>query len=72
MKKLIKNYLIVFIVIALFIALLFIFPYNKEGIIENSANYFFEMALILPAVMILMGLFNVWISEKTVANYLGK
>jgi len=72
MKKLIKNYLILFIVIAIFIALLFIFPYNKEGIIENSANYFFEMALILPAVMILMGLFNVWISEKTVANYLGK
>ena len=72
MKKLIRNYLCLSIVIAIFIVLLFIFPQNKESIIENSVNYFFEMALILPAVMILMGLFNVWISEKTVANYLGK
>lgn len=72
MKKIIKNYLILFIVIAIFIVLLFIFPQNKESIIENSTNYFIEMILILPAVMILMGLFTVWISEKTVANYLGK
>ncbi len=72
MKKLIRNYLILFIVIVIFIVLLFIFPQNKESIIGNSANYFFEMILILPAVMVLMGLFNVWISEKTVVNYLGK
>ena len=72
MKKLVRNYLMLLIVIMLFVVLLFIFPQNKEAIIENSANYFFEMILILPAVMILMGLFNVWISEKAVANYLGK
>jgi len=71
-KKLVRNYLMLLIVIMLFVVLLFIFPQNKEAIIENSANYFFEMILILPAVMILMGLFNVWISEKAVANYLGK
>lgn len=30
------------------------------------------MILILPAVIVLMGLFNVWISKKTITTYLGK
>jgi uncharacterized membrane protein YraQ (UPF0718 family) len=72
MKKIIRNYLISVIVIAIFITVLFVFPQNKNSIIDNSINYFLEMMLILPAVMILMGLFNVWVSEKSVANYLGK
>ena len=72
MKKLIRNYLLSIAVIVIFLIILFIFPQNKTSIIENSKNYFFEMILILPAVMILMGLFNVWISEKAVTNYLGK
>ncbi len=72
MKKIIRNYIISVIVIAIFITLLFVFPQNKNSIIDNSINYFLEMMLILPAVMILMGLFNVWVSEKSVTNYLGK
>jgi len=72
MKKVIRNYILSAIVIAIFIILLFVFPQNKNSIIDNSINYFLEMILIIPAVMILMGLFNVWISEKSVTNYLGK
>ncbi len=72
MKKIIRNYIISVIVIVIFITLLFVFPQNKNSIIDNSINYFLEMMLILPAVMILMGLFNVWVSEKSVTNYLGK
>lgn len=72
MKKVIRNYILSAIVIAIFITVLFVFPQNKNSIIDNSINYFLEMMLILPAVMILMGLFNVWVSEKSVTNYLGK
>lgn len=72
MKKLIRNYLFCVAIIIIFIAILFIFPQNRESIIENTNNYFLEMVLILPSVMILMGLFNVWISKKAVTNYLGR
>jgi len=72
MKKIIKNYIFSAVAIAIFIIILFNFPQNKNIIVDNSINYFLEMILILPAVMILMGLFNVWVSEKSVTNYLGK
>ncbi len=71
-KRLMKSYGIVLIVIFVFTAILFYFPQNKDKIVESSTNYFLEMLLILPAVLILMGLFGVWISKETVNKYLGK
>ena len=71
-KRLMKSYGIVLIVILVFTATLFYFPQSKDEIIGYSTNYFLEMLLILPAVMILMGLFSVWISKETVMKYLGK
>ncbi len=72
MKKLVKNYIISAVVFAIFILLLVIFPQNKTSIVNNSVKYLFEMIFILPAVIVLMGLFNVWISKKTITQYLGK
>ncbi len=37
-----------------------------------SWEYFQEMVFILPAVMILMGLFAVWVSREMVVRYLGR
>jgi len=71
-KRLMKSYGIVLILILVFAAMLFYFPQSKDKIIEYSTTYFFDMLLILPAVMILMGLFSVWISKETVIKYLGK
>jgi len=71
-KKLMKSYGIVLIVILMFTAMLFYFPQSKDNVIGHSTTYFLEMILILPAVMILMGLFSVWISKEIVIKYLGK
>jgi len=71
-KGLVINYGIVLIAIFIFTTTLFYFPQSKNKIIGYSTNYFLEMLLILPAVMILMGLFSVWISKEAVTKSLGK
>ncbi|MCK5200672.1 MAG: hypothetical protein KAR21_20095, partial [Spirochaetales bacterium] len=67
-----KGSIVVFtgIVIAAVI-LLALYPENRSPSIMASYNLFIEFILILPAVMVLMGLFSVWISKETVVKYLG-
>ena len=40
--------------------LLSIFPDRKHMVIGASSNFFIEMMLILPAIMVMLGLFEVW------------
>jgi len=54
------------------IALLLFFPDKQKIIGKISWNFFIDMIAILPAVMILMGLFNVFVSKEMIAKYLGK
>jgi len=35
-------------------------------------GYFVQMMMILPAVMVMIGLFSVWVSEEMVIKYLGR
>ncbi len=52
-------------------ALLILYPENREPVLKASYNFFIELITILPAVMILMGLFAVWIKNEMVVKYLG-
>ena len=54
------------------IVLLSIFPDKREVVITKSWEFFIEMILILPAVMILMGIFSVFVPKEMVVKYLGK
>lgn len=54
------------------VILLSIFPDRKEAVVNTSWNFFIEMILILPAVMIILGLFAVRVPKETVVKYLGK
>ena len=54
------------------IVLLSIFPDKREAVITKSWEFFIEMILILPAVMILMGIFSVFVPKEMVVKYLGK
>ena len=67
-----QNILLLFGTVSLTIILLFLFPDKREAVIGSSWKYFVEMILILPAVMVLMGLFNAFISREMVIKYLGK
>lgn len=54
------------------IVLLLIFPDKQESVTAISRDFFIEMILILPAVLVLMGLFSVFVPKAVVVKYLGK
>ena len=53
-------------------AVLLIFPGKKPAAVSASWTYLQEMLVILPAVMVIMGLFSVFVSKEQVVKYLGK
>lgn len=70
-KQMIRDYAI-FIVVAIGTAAIFsIFPVEGGRGTQVIWDYFVEMMEILPAVVVLMGLFQVWISRELVIKYLG-
>jgi len=71
-KNMIKSWFFFCISIVIVVVLLSIFPEKIESVTLTSQEYFIEMMIILPAVMIIMGLFAVFIPSETVVKYLGK
>ena len=49
-----------------------IFQDKGEKALQASWEFFKEMAFVLPALMILMGLFAVWVDRRIVVRYLGE
>ena len=52
--------------------LIFVFPSRQHLVLATAWRFLVEMALILPAVMLLMGLFNVFVPKDAVVKYLGQ
>lgn len=48
------------------------FPTQGRKVAQVSWDFFLEMLFILPAVLVLMGLFAVWVSREKVVKYLGE
>ena len=71
-KKMIRDWLFLGITIVVVIILLSIFPAKIDAVTSTAQEYFIEMMVILPAVMVIMGLFAVFISDETVVKHLGK
>ena len=71
-KKMMRDWLFLGIAIVLVVILLSVFPEKTEPVTSTAQEYFIEMIIILPAVMILMGLFAVFISDEIVVKHLGK
>ena len=67
-----KNLIGLALVTLVFLIVLKVFPYKSSAVLSTSLSYFKEMMVILPAVMILMGLFMVWVSKDVVLKYMGK
>lgn len=72
LKDTIKGYKVFAIVLAVAIVLLVVFPDRRDITVTTTWSYFKEMIMILPAVMIIMGLFSVFVSKEQVVKYLGK
>jgi len=52
--------------------LLLVFPEKRQVVTATSRDLFVQMISILPAVMVLRGLFTVWVSREMVVRHLGK
>jgi uncharacterized membrane protein YraQ (UPF0718 family) len=71
-KTMARDYIAMAVVIISAVVVLLIFP-NKSGPVLNiSKNYLLELAWVLPAVMVIIGLFSVWVSNETVVKYIGR
>ena len=67
-----KSFIGLALTTLLFLLVLKAFPSKSATILSTSFVYFKEMMVILPAIMILMGLFMVWVSKDVVLKYMGK
>jgi uncharacterized membrane protein YraQ (UPF0718 family) len=71
-KSMIRDYILLGIVIIIAAIMLLFFPDRLDTVANESRVYFTEMMMILPAVIVIMGFFTVWISKDTIRKYLGK
>ena len=71
-KSLIRDYIIMGAVIVAAAVALLIFSDKSGPVLSVSKSYFLELIIILPAVMIIIGLFSVWIPKEMVVKYMGK
>ncbi len=67
-----RDWIFFGITIVIVVIILMFFPAKTDAVVSTSKEYFIEMMIVLPAVMIIMGLFAVFISDETVLKYLGK
>ena len=68
----IRDLIILGVILIITVILLSIFPDKKGAVISTSWDFFIEMMLILPAVMVILGLFAVFVTKETIVKYLGK
>jgi len=71
-KQVIRGYILFALTLIAAAIILWIFPDRVSAATTTTWNYFLEMIMILPAVMVIMGLFSVFVSRELVVKYLGK
>ncbi len=71
-RSLIRDYTVMGLFMIAGVAVLFVFPEKSSSVISISKNYFLELIMILPAIMIIIGLFSVWIPKEMVVKYMGR
>jgi len=70
--KTIKTFLAPIAISLVFFALAFIWPEAATRSAQVTWDYFKEMALIMPAIFVLMGLMEIWIPKDKIQQWLGK
>jgi len=65
------NLILLGISLAIAVILLLIFPDKQTVVTRTAWNFLVEMLQILPAVMVLMGLFAIFVPNKLIVKYLG-
>jgi uncharacterized membrane protein YraQ (UPF0718 family) len=72
MKINFKDYWL-FIIFVIFTAAGFIIELNiAQGVFNNFYSFFLTMVKFVPAVFLLIGLFEVWVDKETIEKHLGE
>lgn len=71
-KEMARGYILLAATLVAAAVILRIFPDKVTAATAATWSYFLEMVTILPAVMIIMGLFSVFVSRELVVKYMGK
>jgi len=71
-KGMVSDLIFLAVIAMLALILLVMFPERQPTVVTAAWDFLKEMLVILPAVMVLMGLFGVWVSKELVGKYLGK
>jgi len=72
MKKNKRLYLFLLIVLLIVIIVSLIYPEKGKRFLPIIFNYGWQIFLIMPPILILTGLMQVWISKKWIQKYIGK
>ncbi len=71
-KKMLRSWALLGAMFLFALSLVTIYPGRREAVMNTAIDYLMEMVLILPAVMVLIGLFSVFVPEDKVVKYFGK
>ncbi|MFO7618882.1 MAG: permease [Thermoplasmata archaeon] len=71
-KEMLRDWAILLALVAFAAVLLSIYPENRDAVAATAWDYFIELMWVLPAVMVILGLFGVFVPNEVVAKYLGK
>jgi uncharacterized membrane protein YraQ (UPF0718 family) len=71
-KKVRWDYVFLFLLIPTFVVLVIVGSDRGVAARHVAWEYFKEMAIILPAVLVIMGLVTVWVSRETIVKYMGE
>ena len=71
-KSAVRPWVLLGVILAVAVVLVITFPGRGQATRAASGRFLVEMAAVLPAAMILMGLFAVWVSKDTVTKLLGQ
>jgi uncharacterized membrane protein YraQ (UPF0718 family) len=71
-RKLRWDYVFLFLLIPAFVVLVIVGGDKGAAARHVSWEYLKEMAIILPAVLVIMGLVTVWVSRETIVKFMGE
>jgi len=70
-KNPVRQWMPALFIIAAAALLLFIYPHTREPFFSTASSYAWEMMTIFPAVLVIMGLMMVFISNDFISRHLG-
>lgn len=67
-----RGWIILTGVTAVAVVLLIAFPGQRAPSLAAFWKFFVEMLSVMPAVLVIMGLFTVWVPKETITRYMGR